>query len=376
MQAGAAPHRRVPVCLANVSRIWGGGEIWHYSMAAALHAQGYPVQVIAWPDSPLFRRCQAAGIPVAGLRLRTWSLLNPAAWLAVRRTLRNAGTECLILNASHELKTLGLMGRAAGVQHIVLRRGVARAFSRNAFNRFLLERVLTGWIAISEEVAAQLIRAFPGLARIPLLLLPNGVDLARWRPQPEAAQPGHLGIAARLSPEKGVDRAIGVLPWLVPEVPEVQLTIWGEGPERERLEALAARMCLQRRVSFAGFSEQLETDLAACQVFLFTARGQEGTTQAILQAMALGLPVAAFDTDSIRELVRDGETGFVVPDGDTEAMARKVLALLADEALRARMGAAARRSVETHHRWEGSVEQCIRWIENLSYLTPRKGSPA
>ncbi|MDX2286410.1 MAG: glycosyltransferase family 4 protein [Bacteroidia bacterium] len=366
----------MPVCLANVSRIWGGGEIWHYSMAASLHAQGYPVQVIAWPDSPLLRRCEAAGIPVTGIRLRTWSLLNPAAWLQVRRTLRAAGTECLILNASHELKTLGLMGRAAGVPQIVLRRGVARAFSRNMLNRLLLERVLTGWIAISEEIAARLVLAFPGLARLPLLLLPNGVDLARWRPQPAAARPGRLGIVARLSPEKGVDRALGVLPWLVPEAPEVHLTVWGEGPEQERLEALAARMCLQRRVSFAGFSEQLETDLAACQVFLFTARGQEGTTQAILQAMALGLPVVAFDTDSIRELVRDGETGFVVPDGDLEAMARKVLALLADDALRARMGAAGRQQAEAHHRWEDSVERALRWIENLSYLTPRKGSPA
>jgi glycosyltransferase involved in cell wall biosynthesis len=124
-----------------------------------------------------------------------------------------------------------------------------------------------------------------------------------------------------------------------------RLVILGDGPERPALEELTRTLGISDEVWFVGFDKNPFRYFARAAVLLHASRA-EGMPGAQIQAMATGLPVVATDCEfGPREVIRDGETGFLCPVGDVSVLAARVLTLLHDEAKRARMGAAARRSV-------------------------------
>ncbi len=128
----------------------------------------------------------------------------------------------------------------------------------------------------------------------------------------------------RLVPWKRIDQLLEALF----QVPGLGLVVVGDGPERSRLEALAKRLSVSERVYFAGSQSKLETLMlmAACDFFVLNST-YEGLPHVVLEAMALGLPVVATAVGGIPEVVKDGETGILVPpegDGLIEALRRLV----------------------------------------------------
>jgi glycosyltransferase involved in cell wall biosynthesis len=152
---------------------------------------------------------------------------------------------------------------------------------------------------------------------------------ARTRPR--------IGTTARLDRQKGLDVLLRALPLL----PDVELEIVGDGPERERLMALARETGVAERVDFAGWSDSARDRLGHWDVFVLPSRF-EGLPLAILDAMLAELPVVATDVGSIGEAVLDGETGLLVPPEDPRALAAAVHRVLADRELAARLGRDAR----------------------------------
>jgi glycosyltransferase involved in cell wall biosynthesis len=159
----------------------------------------------------------------------------------------------------------------------------------------------------------------------------------------------------RLVPWKQVN---GLLEALT-EVPELGLMVVGDGPERPRLERRARELGVQDRVYFAGRRPKKEalSLMAACDLFVLNS-AHEGLPHVVLEAMALGLPVVATATGGTPEVVRDGETGVLVP-GRYGTLGASLSALARDPALRRRLGRAARQ-------WIGerlSAENMIRLTE-------------
>lgn len=169
-------------------------------------------------------------------------------------------------------------------------------------------------------------------------------------------RPGRTVLSvARLAPEhayKGVDMLIAAWPRVVEAVPDAELVIVGDGPDRPRLEAEARRLGLDGRIQFAGALDDvaLGRAYAAAAVFALPARttvgdgaGGEGFGLVYLEAAAAGLPVVAGNGGAIPEVVVQGETGLLVDPRSPEAVAEAVVTLLRDPALARAMGAAARR---------------------------------
>jgi glycosyltransferase involved in cell wall biosynthesis len=119
------------------------------------------------------------------------------------------------------------------------------------------------------------------------------------------------------------------------------LVVLGEGSERPALEALAAALGLTGSIRFAGFREDAASLLPALDLLAHPSLF-EGLPNAVLEAMAAGLPVVATAIPGNDELIRDGETGLLVPPGDPPALARALGRLLGDPALRAALGDRAR----------------------------------
>lgn len=204
-----------------------------------------------------------------------------------------------------------------------------------------------GWFAaLSVEAREELLaRGVPGER---IFTLPNGVDLRVHRPataEGRARLREQLGLApdrfvgvfvGRLHPVKDVDTLLKA----AAIVPELELVIVGDGPERTRLEAAAARLGVHSRVRFHGFSSRVVDVLRAADAFLLSSHG-EGMSNALLEAMACGLPcLVSRSVGGARELLGDGR-GMLLGDGEAAAWAEAIQSLVDEPALRAALGGAA-----------------------------------
>ncbi|HTK70063.1 MAG TPA: glycosyltransferase family 4 protein [Candidatus Eisenbacteria bacterium] len=210
-------------------------------------------------------------------------------------------------------------------------------------------------LAVSVVARDYIQRHFPG----PVEVLPNGVDLDRFRPRATRDDDGVPTIlfVGRLDPRKGLPDLIDACTILARLDVPFRLVVVGDGPLRERMER-RARRALDGRVEFAG---RVEPDLlpgryAAADIFCTPARSGESFGLVLLEAMATGIPIVATSLPGYRTVLTPEAEGILVEPRDVEAMALALRRLLADAELRATMGA---RGVETARRygWDGIVER-------------------
>lgn len=169
-----------------------------------------------------------------------------------------------------------------------------------------------------------------------------------------------LGTVARLDSIKNHPLMIRALKRITGKFPDTFLIIVGDGPERERLEDLTSELGIERRVIFTGFQEDTHLFYGMMDLFLLTSFS-EGTAMTLLEAMAAGLPCIVTNVGGNPEIVKEGETGFIVPSDDEKALSDKICSLLGDGALRKKMGQAARKRFEERF----TVEKMVREYEKI-----------
>jgi glycosyltransferase involved in cell wall biosynthesis len=213
----------------------------------------------------------------------------------------------------------------------------------------LLRRVwhrASGVVANSEGLR-QLGQAFE--PRIPVKVIPNGVDLEKYKPVTRSWEPPRLLFVGRVVYQKGLDLLLKALAGL--PVSSWQLEIIGDGPQLDRLKEQTARLNIEDKVNFPGWQsrEELPKTYQSCNLFVYPSR-HEGMPNAVLEAMASGLPVLATRIAGNEELVSE-ETGLLVPTEDAEALGAALANLIPSASLRQQMGRAARKRVEAHYSW-------------------------
>lgn len=159
-----------------------------------------------------------------------------------------------------------------------------------------------------------------------------------------------LGRMSAGTEYKGYDRLIEALARIPAEVP-LRLVLAGDGARRPALEALVRARGLEGRASFTGRIPEadLPSVYRACDVFSLVTDRSEGLPLTPLEAAASGKPILVGNTDGSREAAEDGVSGFVLDPHDLDALARRLVELSRDPALRGRLGAAARARVEREH---------------------------
>jgi len=206
-----------------------------------------------------------------------------------------------------------------------------------------------------------------GFRREAIRVIYPGVDTVRFRPDPavaRAAEPTFLYVG-RLKRYKALDAAIHAIAALRRSgaVPGVRLLVAGSGDDRPRLERVAAAAGVVDAVPFLGFvSDERKVELYRQAWAVVFPSPKEGWGITNVEAAACGTPAVASDSPGLRESVRSGETGLLVPHGDWSALGAALGTLAGDAALRARLGRGARAFAETLP-WSRSAVETAHHLE-------------
>ena len=241
-----------------------------------------------------------------------------------------------------------LAGRALGVPVVAVAKRNVDAFEtpRQAAVQRFVHRRATHVTAVSEAVAATV--AAMGVPRDRITVIPNGVDLARFGAGGDRAALGApdgtpvIGSVGCLAARKDYGTLLDALELLDRRGVAYRAVLVGDGPERAALAARIEREGLASRVQLLGERPDVERLLPAMDVFALSSR-EEGIPNALLEAMAAGRPAVATAVGGTPEVMRAGETGWLVPPGSPEALAGALAEALSNRAEAERRGAAARR---------------------------------
>jgi glycosyltransferase involved in cell wall biosynthesis len=185
-----------------------------------------------------------------------------------------------------------------------------------------------------------------------------------------------IGIIAGLRPVKNHLMLLDAARTLRRREADFRVVIVGDGPIRDELERTVDTMGLSERVVFLGWRHDVPRVLTGLDIVTLTS-SSEAFPLCILEAMASERAVVATDVGDVARVVADGETGFVIPVGDPEALADRLEQLIADPSLRARMGAAGRRLVRKTYTKEAMIRRYEALFDEIvARHAPSQGSPA
>ena len=334
--------------------LWAGAEQQVYGLCRAQAAvPGWRVRAIVCNRGALAERLAAAGIEV---RLLDELVLSaPALLRAIHRCLRDWRPQVLHTHRYKENILGALAAKAAGVPlclrtvHGDVEQSPGRWDWRRLrlwLDRWVGERLQQGCVAVSADLAQRLRAQGWWAPRV----IENAIDVAAVREAAQAPTPaadaaaGAAIFLGRLAPVKRPDRVLA----LAAALPEQRFVLVGDGALREELQAQVRRDGLSN-VHFAGFQERPAAWLGRARVLLLTSR-HEGLPTAVLEAMALRVPVLAQAVGGVPEVLEQGAAGWLLPAGSEAAAAQAPLReiLAGGAAVEARVERAAQRVVRAY----------------------------
>jgi glycosyltransferase involved in cell wall biosynthesis len=352
-----ATGRRLDVLFVISSLSVGGSERQLALLGSALAKEGMTIAVFSLNDGVIRSDLERAGIevivaPGAGIMSVPLAALRLLSFMLTRRP-------CIVHFFLPAAYLIGApLAALARIRVRILSRRSLNNYQRNGIVRLLerlWHRTMHALIGNSQRVVGQLREE--GAPRERLGLIYNGIGISSAQGDPDIRNrtrallglaPGALTmtIVANLIPYKGHRDLIDALALAVPGMPAGWrlLVVGRDDGIGAGLRAQVAQLNLSANILFLGSRDDVPAILAASDIGILCSH-EEGFSNAVLEAMAAGLPMAVTDVGGNAEAVADGETGFVVPPRDSKALAEAIIRLANDASLRERLGTAGRRRV-------------------------------
>ncbi len=208
----------------------------------------------------------------------------------------------------------------------------------------------------------------------------SGIDTSLYKSAFDGAGDlrASLGIAAGLKivttigafkPQKNLADFLGIARGVLDKAPDTRFLLVGDGGQRPILEARRAQLRLEGSVVFLGWRRDIPAVLAITDVFVMTSLW-EGLPRSILEAMCAAKPVVANAVDGVREIIREGETGYLIAPHDLDAMAARVISILETPALAAKLGENARRIITGEY----DLYHMVRQQEEMYLKETKRGN--
>jgi glycosyltransferase involved in cell wall biosynthesis len=347
----------------DTARTWRGGQNQVLLTVNGLREIGHRAALVAHPDGELRRRA-AEGLELIPLAPRTEMDLS-AAW-RLARVVKRLQPAVVHAHDAHGVAmaslALSLGGTGAQGPALVASRRVDFHLRQNSFSRWK-HRQVDCFICASEAIRQMLVA--DGIPPDRTVTVHEGIDLDHVRSAPtvnvhEVFWLPHrapvVGNVAALVPHKGQRHLIEAAHLVIQQMPDVRFLILGEGELRDSLERHVREHHLEKHVFLPGFRTDVLGCMKSFDLFVMSSV-TEGLGTALLDAMACGKAIVATRTGGIPEVVEDGETGRLVPPRDHAAMAQAILAVLADDEQRRRMGEAGLARVQERFTVERMVAE-------------------
>lgn len=275
----------------------------------------------------------------------------------------------LIHIQTHRALALGTwLARSLELPYVVTIHTHLSSYDRISIDRKWCHRI----IAINSSVRDELVerRKFPADL---VTVIPAGVDVAAHAEVQSALDPRHvpvIGTATPLEADKGIPFFLGAARQVLDVRPELEFLVAGAGPEEANLRRVARALAIEQKVTFVPHLLDFTESLAAMDIFCLPSL-QKGLGTIMLEAMALGRPVIATEVGGVSNAIREGDTGLIVPPGDSRALARKMLDLLENPARARAIGAAARRLVANEFNADRMVVQTAELYREICECQPK-----
>lgn len=294
---------------------WGGQEIRVLTESRELIKRGHQVVLLADAESLIAQRAAGYQVPVQHLRLKK---KRPSEIIAMALAIGKLRPDVISCHSSTDHWVAALARLFTAHKPVIIRtRHVSAAVNRNVGTRWLYRHGCAVVVTTGESIREHL--TCDGLiAKEKVFSIPTGIDLSFFKSidrQQARARIKHrvaintdallFGNIATLRSWKGQHDLIQAFAGVAAALPKAQLLIVGDGPQAESLQALVASLGLQTRVLFAGHQADVRDYFDALDVFVFPSYANEGIPQAILQAIAYGLPIITTHAGSIKEAVSD-----------------------------------------------------------------------
>jgi glycosyltransferase involved in cell wall biosynthesis len=329
---------------------WGGQEIRILTEAAGMRRRGHDVRVAAPRHAPIFHEAERFNVPVIALPI---GRKTPIGLVALRRALAEERIDVVNSHSSTDSWLAALACRALWLGKrrppaLVRTRHISAPVQSGAATRWLYATATAEIVTTGEAIRQQLI-SVAGVSPARVTSIPTGIDLKHFAPGDKAAARRALqlpedvpmvGIVATLRSWKGHRFLVEAMPLLVHR--EARLAIVGDGPQSEAIAAQVRELGLGDRVHLAGNQRDVLTWLRALDVFALPSYANEGVPQALLQAMAVGVPCVTTATGAIGEIAIHDATALVVARQNAVALAAGIDRLLADKPLAERLAWSAR----------------------------------
>jgi glycosyltransferase involved in cell wall biosynthesis len=335
----------------------GGAEEYFLRLIKSLRAAGHKVIVVTKRDTPLRYEIEKCDVELHAWH--THGKIDPVTLSRLCRLIRRKRVD--VINT--HLTTASLLGAMAGRMTGVP--VIAHVHAADSKTFFQFAHYL---VAVAKGVEQHLTDQGVPAAKIHLLYY--GVDLERYaHPLPVAEAKARLGLPAEtrtigivgsLIDRKGHRFLLQALKQIEPQTGPVHAIFAGEGMLEENLREMAASFGMSERVHFLGFRRDVIEVVSALDVFALPSL-KEGLSIAVMEAMALRRPVIATAIAGMPEVVRDGETGLLIPPGDVDALAQALLRLLNDPSFAERLANDGRHFLEQHF----DQRDCLAEVERF-----------
>ncbi|MCM8812073.1 MAG: glycosyltransferase [Candidatus Omnitrophica bacterium] len=346
----------------------GGAEQVLMRLAGEMVKRRHEVTVFTLNEAGVFAdKMEMLGIPVISLKKR-WKVDVGLVW-RLQKEMRSRKIEVVHTHLWGANVWGRLAGRLAGVPVVIAHEHGMQPWRKEI--HFVLDRIFTHITDLVMFASREVMEGYQKKTGIPpskCAFITNGIvcdyspedrEFLRrqmgWKPQDKV-----VVSVGRLSSEKGHDDLLKAFSVVLRQEPRARLVIVGDGPEKQNLVKLQDRLGLNGAVTLTGMRDDVNRWLTGADLYVQPSR-REGLPLAVLEAMAMGLPVVATDVGDLKQVISDGEDGYLVEAGNPDGLAEKMVDLLGRLDQQHSVAEAARRTVQERF----SLEQMADQVEDV-----------
>ncbi len=344
---------------------WGGQERRTFAEAVEFKKRGHRVILAVQPESALGKYAKEVGIEVRDIEMRNRDILK--VFLQLFSLIKRERVDIINTHSSKDSWIASFAARLALRPRLIRTRHVSIPISKHPLN--IVYRLPHKIITCGEAIRKRMIE----VNRFPpekIVSIPTGVDMERFNPDrvkenireelgidQDAPLVGNISI---IRTEKGYPYFLEAAQEILKVKPKTKFLIVGHEPKGDTLAQAVKRQGLEGEVIMPGLRKDIPQVLATLDVFVLSSL-REGVPQGVTQALAMEKPVVATNVGGIPEIVKNNQTGLLVPPTNSRALARAILELLEDREKAERLGRNGRKLIEEKFSQETMIEK----IEDL-----------